>query len=304
MRGGGEGEIRWSPNGERLIVDGSHHFVIDLKSGIECGLVDQPWWLDESRFLVQAANPLSIEEHEKRMHAFDALLDEFAAKRISLAEYEERSHALWPSQSEPGVSTFSVLGPGCKVETQWKLPGNWSPVASPPGKVAMQTPDQDLVLLDTAGQVTRRFPQLPKFKTPWVYLDAASAVCGQSLSPTEKHYAAHPDIVRCFDLNSGKMIAEKHVETGRFSAGGTRISTDVVKTHYPANWRVSLAGFLDVNEPDEKRRFQRRIVWDIRAQSELASWKPKSGHSAFALSEDGKLLAEGDAGSVQLYRVE
>lgn len=65
---------------------------------------------------------------------------------------------------------------------------------------------------------------------------------------------------------------------------------------------MNLADALDVNEPEEKRRFQRRIIWDVRPQSEIASWKPKSERSAFALSPDGKLLAEGDA--VQVYRIE
>lgn len=58
-------------------------------------------------------------------------------------------------------------------------------------------------------------------------------------------------------------------------------------------------------------KFSHRSLFDVRSGSEILSWRPRTegstdgcARSAFALSPDGKLLAEGAAGSVQLYRID
>ena len=115
------GTISWTPDGERLSVDSWYHYVIDLKKGIQCGLVDEVRWLDGSRFLIHRAQPHSIEEFQKQRSYWA----EMAARNLSSDQYWKQYPDRRPAQNhpEPGVSILSVLGPGCAVESQWKLPG-------------------------------------------------------------------------------------------------------------------------------------------------------------------------------------
>jgi hypothetical protein len=290
-------EITWSPDGERLALGwgvgeaGGQTFVVNLKKGVECSLADDVFWLDDNRFLVAGEKPVPLDEYERLV----------------------RDLRLPKRQPVPGVTFFSLVGPGCTVESQWKMEGKWTALASEPGHIAMRGPKGDFILLDATGQVVHQWPIPLATLLRWTFLENGRAVCGNLVSSlSDKKLAGFNNILACFDAGSGNMIDEEYLDCCTFgpvtSGGGSRIAVSEYHEHITPVWlenRFDLSGGATT--------FKRRVILDIRSRSEIASWQPRTQHagiigegharSAFALSPDGKLLAEGDSGSVRLYDV-
>jgi hypothetical protein len=261
--------ISWSPSGKALIAGGD---LITLENGVKCTIPG-----------------------------------------IGAAGWLSSDHAVAYGRGKPNRLEF--FDSRCKREGAWNLGGtDWDllDVSSARGLVVMlqatgtaQKYSADVVVADTASRkIIQRWPEL---ETGYIarFADSGKILCagegGDHSAPPE----IHP---RCMDVDSGRLIAQaKNVMGGPAFAAAERASR-IVATDHRASWNFRYF------EADTV--LKRRVVWDIKDNVELASWKPnmqlydvggpkpiKLAYT-FAISPDGRLIAQGGNGTLTLYRLE
>ena len=156
-----------------------------------------------------------------------------------------------------------------------------------------------LIVDPTTGKVMQRWPsaEIPAAST-LRFADRGRVICGgaREIAP-----------VRCWSVDTGKRVAEAAgVE------GGSPIAVALSAPYAIASDYRSIPATLRENTMEVLRR---RVVWDVRTGREVASWQPplqsydvgidRIGRewAAFAMSPDGRYLAEGGDGSLRLFTI-
>jgi hypothetical protein len=164
----------------------------------------------------------------------------------------------------------------------------------------------DALIVDPiAGKVLRRWP-ISVVSGFLNFADGDRAVC--ETGPAEQ---PGPIPVRCWDIDTGKLISETATIHGGLPASTAAQSGRMVASDY----RYVPIRFTE----DHKEILKRRVVWDFRTGKELASWHPDSQSYEdrgirppmqirepfkFAMSPDGQYVLEGGNGILRLYRIE
>jgi hypothetical protein len=113
---------------------------------------------------------------------------------------------------------------------------------------------------------------------------------------------------QCWDVASGKRIAEFNGFTGGQPAAVSTRGSRVVLTH--------IRFFRGITEEFDMKSYKNRVVWDFRTGKEVVAWAPQtqvsetgSSHqlenptewAPFAISPTGRYLAEGGNGVLRIY---
>jgi hypothetical protein len=208
---------------------------------------------------------------------------------------------------QPGFPTSDLLSfdGHCNAVGSWKIEGQWQLFD---GSVerhlvtlanALPKAAQIIVVDPDRRMIVNRWPLEQPSGGGGLFADNGKAVCG--LDGTGKQGVAH-----CWDLDSGR-------ELGRTSSGNPHIpmatalrARRVILSHY--GWRIDFEAW-----ETEVGDLHRRVVWDFGTGKEIASWKPRYQDDVsrparkepyrFAISPDGRMVAEGGSGLLTLYRI-
>jgi hypothetical protein len=211
-------------------------------------------------------------------------------------------------------NTLEFFDPNCHPAGVWNLGGTeWHllDVSADRGLVAMLQVtgtaakySADLVVADaTSKRIIQRWPEL---ETGYIarFADSGRILCAGEGGD----YSAPPEIhPRCMDVDTGKQIAEAANIMGGVAFATAEHTGRVIASDHRASWN-----FL-YHEADTV--LKRRVVWDVKDNVEIASWKPKMQlydvgpkpirrPDMFAISPDGKFIAEGGNGTLTLYKLE
>ena len=151
-------------------------------------------------------------------------------------------------------------------------------------------------------KVAQEWPSGPAGK-PY-FAEAGKTLCSVDIGGRESHVA------QCFDIDSGKKIAEFTGFKGGDPADVTTHASRIALSH------IDL--IQGINEEFDKNLYKDRVIWDFRANKEVAEWVPamqtsesyfKGGAQKatawgpFAISPTGRHLAEGSNGILRIYEL-
>jgi hypothetical protein len=113
---------------------------------------------------------------------------------------------------------------------------------------------------------------------------------------------------RCMDVDTGEKIAEARGIVGGAPFAAAEHGSRVVASDHSSTFNLRFREY--------DTALKRRVVWDFRKNTEIASWKPEmqtysllGGKPAkepfvFAISPDGEYVAEGGNGILRLYKID
>ncbi len=113
---------------------------------------------------------------------------------------------------------------------------------------------------------------------------------------------------RCMDVDTGEKIAEARGIIGGSPMVAAEHASRVVASDQRSTWNFLFSEY--------DTALTRRVVWDVRKNVEVASWKPATqtydllgpkparDPFMFAISPDGEYIAEGGNGALRLYKIE
>jgi hypothetical protein len=261
--------ISWSPSG-RVLIAGED--LLNLENGLKCtipGIVAAGWLSSDAAVAYGRGKP-------NRLEFFDSKCSSKGTWNLGGTEWN-----LLDVSSERGtVALLQATG----------TPRNYS---------------ADLVVADaTSKKIIQRWPELA---TGYVarFTDSGKILCAGEGGD----YSAPPEIhPRCMDVDSGGLIAQAKDIMGGVAFATAEHTGRVIASDHRASWN-----FL-YHEADTV--LKRRVVWDVKDNVEIASWKPKMqlydvGNPKpirrpymFAISPDGKFLADCGNGTLTLYKLE
>ncbi|GEM_PF-4316125 len=211
------------------------------------------------------------------------------------------------SQRSPDVSHFVFYGSNCER--------NLAPwIVEDDLRIVESSTERGLVYLNAGSRPMALVidPVAEKIVHAWQsngpggsghFADSGHAICGGE-DVASKRKAS----VSCWDVDTGKLIATAPSANGGIPMATAERAARVVLSDYIRSW--------DAQWSEHQELFRGRIAWDFKRNQELLSWKPGSQawdtgpsfHNSepvrFAMSPDGKYVAEGSNGVVHLYQIE
>jgi hypothetical protein len=213
-------------------------------------------------------------------------------------------------------SRFDFFDANCRLSGSWELEGEWTPgsVSAERGLVSALrkaggkgvVPEELLVVDPAARRVVRSWPTA---QTGYAsrFADHGKVLCAGYSGPDAFDETIMPP--RCMDVDSGEKIAEARGVIGGFPFSAAEDASRIIASDRRPAWN-----FL-FRENDNV--LKRRVVWDFRSGSEVASWRPETQSYSlpglvplvkepfvFAISPDGQYVAEGGNEVLRLYKIE
>lgn len=215
-----------------------------------------------------------------------------------------------PSVYSSTLITF--FNQNCEERETWDVPEAWtiSDVSTDRGLLSVwrtQRPGKmEGLIVDPLGRkVRQRWSGKYTWGPAWEFADGGKAVCmGANVLLSDRAPAI------CRNVDTGEEIGEtlktNGVEPIATAARATRaVVSDYRRRKIPFDYEYTTT-------------FKGRVVWDFATGQQLASWRPEweaytslikpekriTEPFRFALSPDGKYVAEGGSGIIRLYRIE
>lgn len=217
------------------------------------------------------------------------------------------------------VPKFLVLDAACLFGSTWRVPDDWDLQDISPDRrllcVSRRDPYRDrpaeFLVVDAISQsILRSWPiSVIHSDSEPIFADGGRVVCGGEGVSDPK-----PTPLRCWDVESGKQVAEASMINGGLPFAAAAHATRIVASD---NIHVSLP--LSHFPDDYGEVLRRRVIWDFKSGQVLASWHPESQAYKlrdtvpptpvkqtvkFAISPDGQYIVEGGNGILRLWRVE
>lgn len=257
----------WAPSGEIIYALGK---VIHLSSGTACELPNQSVFISDDLAVSARAYPPPL----------------YSSTRLTFFNQD------------------------CKEVEGWEVPEGWliSDVSTDRRllsilKETTNPTETERLIVDPMGRkVLQRWRE--NVGGAWEFADRGKAVC-QGGNVLQRDRAS----ARCRDVDTGREIGEtlrNGVEPIAAAAQATRVVvSDYQRMKIPFDYEY-------------RTTFKGRYIWDFGTGKELASWTPESETYAnvftptqkvtepfrFAISPDGRYVAEGGSGVVRLYAIE
>jgi WD40 repeat protein len=260
--------VEWSPSGDAIVVNG---LIIRLASGATCGSPDT------SRFI-----------SEDNLIAIKPIGPSFTSYRLTI--YDK----------------------SCSPGKTWD-PGRWNIVDVSIERHLLLVNkhfEENLLVDPDDGHIVRRWSEgaWPVWDGPsGQFADNGKALCNE-LSVDD---APRGETLRCWITDTGKLIGNAPADyaTGPFvtSRGSTRVVFSEVG---------HVKGLI---RDWDTHAYKGAVVWDYSTGEKLAAWHPETQSwnelrsrppkkmvepSRFAISQDGRFVAEGGNGKLTVYRIE
>jgi hypothetical protein len=214
------------------------------------------------------------------------------------------------------VSHFVLFDADCRSQGSWEVPEEWSivDVSADRGLLAVSRiverphTTENLIVDSLLRRVVRRWSD--ETAPVGSFADSGRAIC----SGTDVA-AADRAPVTCWEVDTGKRIAEAPTINGGDPLATAQHGSRIVASD-DRRQKTVFSG-------EYREDFRRRVIWDFRTGKELVSWRPNSQswdfqlfvdpqkplrHVSepfrFAISPDGKYVAEGGAGGIRLFKIE
>ena len=212
---------------------------------------------------------------------------------------------------------FQTLNLTGRVLDEWTKPQNWTvygvnpdrhlvifETAMPKESCGRQYCSTTLVMDYMAKEVIQewQWPSGPIGK-PY-FAEGGKTLCSAELNGRDSRRA------QCFDIDSGKKITEFTGFKGGDPADVTTHASRIALSH------IDL--IQGINEEFDRDSYQDRVIWDFRANTEVAEWAPTTqinesyynggvkkvtAWGPFAISATGHYLAEGSNGILRIYEL-
>jgi hypothetical protein len=212
------------------------------------------------------------------------------------------------ADAQPGFPESSLLffDTNCRPVGSWDIEGKWelSDGSADRHLLALVngSPKRtEIMVLDPVRKKLVRRWGMVETSSSWpLFADGGNAVC--AIDGTGRQGVAH-----CWDVDGGREIAKTssgnpHVPMAAALRARRAVLSDYRSRMDFERWQTEVGSL------------EKRVVWDFGVGKELASWKPRYqddvAHPAirepyrFAISPDGKMVAEGGGGVLTLYRIE
>jgi WD40 repeat protein len=200
--------------------------------------------------------------------------------------------------------TIQSYDASCEPVSAFDVPGHWSlsdgscdhRLLALTTTVAHQL---QIALVDPAARKITRQWQLGDAWSSWPrFADSGNAIC--ATDGVGKSGVAH-----CWEVDSGREIAKTTSGNMQDPLQTALYAKRAILSDY--GWKFDFERW-----EIEAGSLRRRVLWDFGTGEELASWSPKRQLDTlgakqpytFALSPDGKMVAEGGSGEVTLSKVE
>jgi hypothetical protein len=203
---------------------------------------------------------------------------------------------------------FLVLDAACKAGLTLELPREW--------EILDISPDRRLLAVWESGEVRVVDPISKAVVRAWPrsglpgrvrFVESGKVICQANFVERAGRIP-----VSCWDIASGQKIGEGPTVNGGLPFATSASASRVVASDYFYIWNP----FMDNSAGGILKR---RVVWDIRTSKELTSWRPDpqtytntelrppkeiKERFNFAISPDGRFIAEGGNGTLRLYAIE
>jgi hypothetical protein len=261
--------ISWSPSGGALIAGED---LMNVESGVKCAIpgIGAAGWLSADQAIAYGRGK------PNRLEFFDSHCNSDGTWNLGSTEW----HLLDVSSNRGTLALLQATSTARKYSAEL------------------------VVANATSTKTIQRWPELA---TGYVarFADSGKILCAGEGGD----YSAPPEIhPRCMDVDTGKQIAEATHIMGGVAFASAEHAARIVASDHRASWN-----FL-YHEADTV--LKRRVVWDVKDNVEIVSWKPKMqvydvGNPKpikrpymFAISPDGRYIAEGGNGMLSLYKLE
>ncbi len=229
-----------------------------------------------------------------------------------------------PFAEEGRIAKFLLLDRACSAGADWKFASDWilkdvsidrslicisqqvrwgpqDVVAAEAARISGRS-NEVLIVEPITGRVLQHWPPSVMPDGEVKFGDSGRVICEAA---TVESPGKVP--VRCWDVNTGKQIAEAVSIRGGAPMVVAARATRAIASDYRRSGVPLTDSFREV--------LKRRTVWDFKTGLELASWKPElqpydvglepvtKWWSAFAISADGQYVAEGGNGILRLYQI-
>jgi hypothetical protein len=261
----------WSPSGAIVYAAGT---IVSISSGSTC----------------TAPSPVVFVTEELAIARIPAVPPSDGSSRIVFYNSECRQLGTWDVKENWLIED---------VSTQRALLSVW--------RTINRTEAESILVDPLTRTVVRRWPQKNGWSGPGQFADNGRAICrGGNVWEGRTVPAV------CWNVDTGQEIARTSHSNGTEPLAAAAGATRMTLSDYREQRRI-------FSEDGWTSGFKGRIAWDFGTGQELASWRPEaqtytydspSGTkkitepARFAMSPDGRCVAEGANGIVRLYRIE
>jgi hypothetical protein len=228
----------------------------------------------------------------------------------------DRSDFTPPRDWSKLASHFTFFDADCQPQGSWEVPEEWTIVDASTDRgllsvsrtVQLPNTKESLIVDPLSRKVIQRWAG--DHAPGGDFADYGNAICGGS-----DVEAADRAPVTCWEVDTGRRIAEAPTANGGDPIATALHASRIVASDYRRRKILFSYEYREI--------FKRRVVWDFRSGRELISWHPDfqswdlqldinpskpldhiSEPFRFALSPDGRYIAEGGNGMIRLYKIE